>query len=659
METIENLEVLTEPEKTEPPLLEYDLDKAYEFLREKGFSATKADEELARYFAKRVDNITGDDYRKLRRQASASELISVYTGARDPGRVGTFLEGGVRSSLSSVPASVLAVKAAKAGFALNPIPFLPAKLLTGLIGGLGGFFLGGFGGRKVEEATLPTTPVVPSRRPFLEAGKTTGDILSLAYPTQLFFKGVAKDVAEDSAERFIDYGSSRFLKNLGDIRPSVPKPSASTANKYKDLTAKISNNLKRKTGKSLEFVEKAVEQTALAAKRSPGAFLATEAALSVPLGIAGGVAEAVDPGDVTTRIGTELATGVFLPSRILGVVVNQSLPTIRKGYSSIKTTGENLLDPVKRKQAEKEAGVKLEGKQRDLAARGITEQINQIRKDQTRFNPETYEEELIQLLDDFDLRDIDGNLLNLTPGQITNDPILMALENTHSAQNSVLGDEIKEAGKIGLRKIGVLMRSLSDSKNVDAIKAVAKIKEEYMKELFRLRLERVGFKAIDEINKVVDASRAGRVDATGKEIGKETSSLRIKELAEEAVQDWRKIERAAYKEVDKTLEITPLETVKVWNRIKEDEIVEGVTPINSTITDFLIKIGVNVKETGRVSNEAAAASRAFLKAKDNYETAYLQSSSNLKKLYDEVEENFAMMQKYPEAFNVQIDTAEV
>lgn len=97
-----------------------------------------------------------------------------------------------------------------------------------------------------------------------------------------------------------------------------------------------------------------------------------------------------------------------------------------------------------------------------------------------------------------------------------------------------------------------------------------------MKELFRLRLERVGFKAIDEINKVVDASRAGRVDATGKEIGKETSSLRIKELAEEAVQDWRKIERAAYKEVDKTLEITPLETVKVWNRIKEDEIVEGL-----------------------------------------------------------------------------------
>lgn len=90
METIENLEVLTEPEKTEPPLLEYDLDKAYEFLREKGLSARASDEELARYFAKRVDNITGDDYRKLRRQASASELISAYTGARDPGRVGTF-----------------------------------------------------------------------------------------------------------------------------------------------------------------------------------------------------------------------------------------------------------------------------------------------------------------------------------------------------------------------------------------------------------------------------------------------------------------------------------------------------------------------------------------------------------------------------------------
>ena len=216
----------------------------------------------------------------------------------------------------------------------------------------------------------------------------------------------------------------------------------------------------------------------MAAKRSPGVFLGTEAALSVPLGIAGGVAEAVDPGDVTSRIGTELATGVFLPSRILGVVVNQSLPTIKRGYSSIKTTGENLLDPVKKEQTLKEAEGLVKKKERDLAARGITEQINQIRNDQKRFNPETYEEELIQLLDDFDLRDIDGNLLNLTPGQITNDPILIALENTHSAQNSVLGDEIKEAGKIGLRKIGVLMRSLSDSKNVDAIKAVAKIKEE-------------------------------------------------------------------------------------------------------------------------------------------------------------------------------------
>ncbi len=310
------------------------------------------------------------------------------------------------------------------------------------------------------------------------------------------------------------------------------------------------------------------------------------------------------------------------------------------------------MDPVKKEQTLKEAEGLVKKKERDLAARGITEQINQIRNDQKRFNPETYEEELIQLLDDFDLRDIDGNLLNLTPGQITNDPILIALENTHSAQNSVLGDEIKEAGKIGLRKIGVLMRSLSDSKNVDAIKAVAKIKEEYMKELFRLRLERVGFKAIDEINKVVDASRAGRVDATGKEIGKETSSLRIKELAEEAVQDWRKIERAAYKEVDKTLEITPLETVKVWNRIKEDEIVEGVTPINPIITNFLRKIGVNVEETGEVSKEAAAANRAFLKAKDNYETAYLQSSSNIRDLYDEMEESFELMQRYPEAFNV-------
>jgi hypothetical protein len=296
---------------------------------------TKEGETPESVIAKAISERANYDYEGARNSGvSDDEIIALLTNARIPSRTAAVGEGVTRGAVVGAPAAA----GAAIGFKLTS-PFLatgPGALVTA-----GGTFLGlmagALAGSQAEKGleqvgALPSGPVVPGRRPFLEAGRTIGG--------GLLPIGATSVVANALARR----GALRVLP-MGRATPA--------------------------------------EQIAIRAGEAPGKFAAGELGMLGAAGVAGGMSEQVDPGNELLRMGSEIAAGAINPISFAdrGVnigrrVINRFLPAFtekgrrdrlgRKIFEILGREGEDpslvlkrLLDDDELDKLAKEAGVDL------------------------------------------------------------------------------------------------------------------------------------------------------------------------------------------------------------------------------------------------------------------------------------------------------------
>ena len=537
-EEVENNEIDVVEEtpivETPEPKKEFDVRGAFNFLvNDRGYSRTAAERLVAKNLARRAGVSDSEFNKMLSTGFSSSDIISRYTGLRNPSDMMAFAEGVNREGLRQTPAMALAVKAAQYGFKA-PLP-LPAKILTSAVFGVGGYLVGLLGGKSVEEMVLPSTGVVPSKTPSLEAGRTVGGLLAGTPATLAAFRDVPK---------IVNFGSERLLKNIATLNG-------------RDKTLK--EKALQKTGKVLEFFEEGVKATRNVAINNPKAFVAGESVFAVPAGVGALVAEQTSPGEILPRIGAEIGFSMFFPQKIL---VN-ALPILQDNMNKVLTTAKTL---------------DVADAQKRIAVKSAKKYFDNIREAVEK-DPANYEQNLINALSTYSLRDVDGNEIKLTPSQITGDIGLVLYEKAYLKDSGKFGVEARTAAVEGLNKISSLLKALNDLGTPDALKLAAQLEENTLQSMFKQRLDTLGAEAAAYVEKV---AKQGSEDITDVNKG-------IKELVDKSLKDWRDIEKAAYKAVDKKQIVKTKSIEKTFVDILKDETLRNneITEPDKFIKQFI------------------------------------------------------------------------
>ena len=497
-------------------------------------SATEAglnEEDIARHVSSRRSY----DYDGARKAGlTDSDIISYNVeGVRDIGRLRAFGEEAGLTAVTTAPASLIGLKQGfKAGLQLpgGPWPKLIGGLGGALIGGAAGAIAGEFGKEKIKEELDIEGQLTPSRRPAQVAGETFGFIGGATAP--FVAKGLARKVGSSALERVApgissvgtvskpNFGAGEFLAAAGD-NPG--------------MSAAVNRVMGKGLGKAERFFGKAAE----GAINRPLTTLATETVAGVGISAAGGLSEAVLPGELGARLTAELAAGIFNP---VSFIANRGSQLIKNGISSFRGGNEAELNRV---------------------ARSLNKVIDDA--------PEDMRPDLQKLIDDLvsDLPEEDRVIFGRARTQAAEGETQVPLYNTaektdneflRALQEVVMQRDPKAAALIlkrareGSGAISKMIDGLMDSMDPSVLATASKMQNDQFTKALEGLLNQYTVRALD---------RASRVAATTDDEYAAAGNA-IFDTVNTALTKAREIEGRLYGEVDKTLELDAGNILKAY-----------------------------------------------------------------------------------------------
>jgi hypothetical protein len=485
--------------------------------------------------AKHVSNRRSYDYDAARKAGlTDSDIISYNVeGVRDIGRLRAFGEEAGLTAVTTAPASLVGMKQGfKAGLKLPGGPW--AKFIGGLggalIGGAAGAIAGEFGKEKIKEELDIDGQLTPSRRPAQVAGETFGFIGAGTAP--FVARGLARKAGSSALERVApgmgapgtvlqpNFGASEFLAAAGD-NPGM----AAAVNRV------MGRNLQRAEG----FFGKAAE----GAINRPLTTLGTEAVAGLGISAAGGLSEEVLPGNIASRLTSELVAGVFNPASF---IANRGSQLIKNGISSFRGGNEAELNRV---------------------ARSLNKVIDDA--------PEDMRPDLQKLIDDLvsDLPEEDRVIFGRARTQAAEGETQVPLYNTaektdneflRALQEVVMQRDPKAAALImkrareGSGAISKMIDELMDSMDPSVLATASKMQNDQFTKALEGLLNQYTVRALD---------RASRVAATTDEEYAAAGNA-IFDTVNTALSKAREIEGRLYGEVDKTIELDAGNILKAY-----------------------------------------------------------------------------------------------
>jgi hypothetical protein len=264
------------------PRIDYDVDAA--------LTAGLTGADIAEYLAGQ----TNYDIAAAREAGVTDDaIIAELSTARAPSRPAALAEGVARGAVVGTPALAGAATGAAALAPTGPV----GMLVGGALGTVAGLFAGTMAKRGLEDVgVLPSEPVTPGRRPFVEAGRTFGG-------------GASFLAAPALAVRNLPLSTTRFLElraGRGFNQPAGPGP---------------------------------LDQILRSAQQRPGLFAAGETGALTGAAVGGGLAEAADPGNAYLRMGAEIALGMVNPVGIVTRFAPAASDSIRNSLQSLTPEG--------------------------------------------------------------------------------------------------------------------------------------------------------------------------------------------------------------------------------------------------------------------------------------------------------------------------------
>lgn len=505
-----------------PPKLSFDIQAATE--------AGLTSEDIARH----VSGRRGYDYQGAREAGLSDDDIIQYNVAdvRDVGGLRLAAEEAALTAGTTAPASLYGLsKGFSTGLARTPGPPI-VKLVGGVAGALFGGGLGAAAGEGaksvIREATDTTGQLTPGARPFEIGGETLGFVVGGGAPA--IGRGVLAKIGQTgigqklgiSAEATVNpvnLGSAEFLSVAADNPGMI-------------------NAFNRAVGGGLAKTERFLTGGFETAARSPGIAALTETVSGTAAGVAGGGAEVLDPGDLSTRLIAELVAGLANPtSLVLGIV-----PDVARTVRTYLPGG---------------------GGAEARAANKLAKNLAKIRDDLPEEAQASFDDLASILREEIDDLGIDIGAARetrretpvFTAAEKTNNLFLKTLQQIVMQRDPKAKQEILNRSRAGTEAVSQLVDDLFDSYEPSVLAAASRAQQK----LFRKRMEEVLnlriTSALERIAKMETADSASKIQA----------GTTLKEGIIKALDDVREIEKQLYSGIDQTMPMSADNVVKAYD----------------------------------------------------------------------------------------------
>lgn len=211
------------------------------------------------------------------------------------------------------------------------------------------------------------------------------------------------------------------------------------------------------------------------AARAPQAFTMAELSALGSAGVASGIAEYAYPGNTPVRIGAEIAAGLMSPVSIA---------------TSLSSTGASTLRRV--------AGAFSPGARETRAGQIIQQVVREFGEDP---------EQLAIALRQSGLPGMD-----MTAGQKTGSPALIAMEKKLAESSAKFGADAKKRAEDSLKAIGDMVTALARTGDPEALRAAAELRQRYFNSLLTARVQDAQRKAIEAAEKITKDTPAARAE---------------------------------------------------------------------------------------------------------------------------------------------------
>ena len=429
----------------------------------------------------------------------------------------------------------LAPKAAKAAAAarLGPI----AKGMGYLAGVFGGAIGAELAARKgVDEVFGEARPLELADYPRYEAGRTAGMFIG-SIPATFSMANVLKEIP--------NLAPAAIGTNVGKlVGKEADDPSGFVRKMFdwgrQQARAKAARGT-RASQEALEGGAGVLKKVGQAIVEHPKSVIAGEAALGLawtPFGAM--IAEELYPAQAGAKLGAEVTASVVYPGSMLSLV---KVP-FRKARSAF---GKGA-----REQRAADYMVNLF---EELQKRGIEE------------TPE----EFLATLRAAKFEDVAGNVIELTPSQLTGSTTYSILEKFLSDVSPAYSAVNKKSARDGHAALTGLITALYSHSDPNLVNMAAKLEEKMLQDTFTKWFDTRLDNAVATTEKF-----AKRTDATPATIQREINK-QVHESMKGALADARRVEKSLYENVDKTMEVSVDNIAKRWNDEYAKLFKQGVT----------------------------------------------------------------------------------
>ena len=238
-------------------------------------------------------------------------------------------------------------------------------------------------------------------------------------------------------------------------------------------TAPAAFGLPLMTGNRVSRFVSALGETA---RRSPVAFLGTEAVTAGTMGVAGGASESYFPGQTGVRLGAELTAGVLTPTKLLV----SGLDLAKTGLKSMKSTYANRSNSLELKSANILLdAIEKAGEDPVALAKALRMQIP-------------------------------GSVPTPTSGQKTGSQAMMDLESALSEHHAQFGGETKQQAINSMRAYQALIDKLQSIGNPESLKIAAQLRQQNFDNMLNTRLSAADAEAAQKIATISKDTPAAR-----------------------------------------------------------------------------------------------------------------------------------------------------
>ena len=585
---------------TLPDLSDFVLEDAYVALREQGESEKQAVRNIAQYLSDEADlDLTAAKEGGYTEEEIIATLIGRDPDDIRPSLLRTFGRGVAEGAISEGTAAATGVGIYKGAglagnFLLRSANLVPPAGPYGLLAKAGlatlgaGLVAASGLGEDVAEEVLGERQALPSELGAQRTGEVIGGTAAYIYPSRKLLQKIPETP---------DFGSKLLMQRHRAARNDRLKD--------KDVAPEEIERLSRTpiSVKGTQVLEKVLAASGREARQTkPFGASAGEVSAAIVPALVEGIVIDMSPGSDTMATLSGLGAAVLDPTRVARTAVADAAGAVRR---------EGPVGAVK-KGVTKVTGAIQEKRQR-MAREHLIKALEEAGQD-----PDLFVLELDAAIAEGAALDSTlpvgerANLADiLTPGQLTNNPVVLLAEKIFSQGRQDIPQVQKDAAIAGAGQMAKLIEVLTQTGSRDALRVAADLQQDnFDKQLVGL-LDTYLYKAAGAADRLIKAR--------GPETGAEDGAEMLKEAAGKALKEARDFENTLYNKLDGNILIDTTPILRAFDNLQKIPEDGGVAVLGSadkipdTLRDYLRDFGyrfgealdTEISDTDTLSNVVA------------------------------------------------------